>query len=86
MKQLIESFLEYLRDERNLSPHTQRAYQGDLDRFLSFLAGEYLATPEGEIRATDVDPLTVRSFLASLARHGVGKRSQARNLSAVRVL
>ena len=76
MKPLIDSFLEHLRDERNLSPHTQRAYRGDLDRFLAFLAGEYLATPESEIRATDVDPLAVRSFLASLARNGVAKEAR----------
>jgi integrase/recombinase XerC len=86
VKQLIEDFLEHLGDERNLSPHTLRAYRGDLDRFLAFLAGEYLAVTAGKIRAADVDPIAVRSFLASLARSGVGKRSQARNLSAVRSL
>ena len=29
-----EEFLRHLRSERNLSPHTVRAYGGDLDRFI----------------------------------------------------
>ena len=32
-----EEFLRHLSTERNLSPHTVRAYGGDLDRFIEFV-------------------------------------------------
>lgn len=86
MRELIDRFLEHLRDERNLSDHTLRAYGRDLESFLAFLAGEFLDKSPAAIRPGEVDPLSVRSFLASLARRGVGPRSQARALSAVRSL
>ena len=37
--ELIEAFLQHCRCERNLSPHTLRAYRGDLRDFSTFLAG-----------------------------------------------
>ena len=39
-----------------------------------------------DIRPAEVDALAVRSFLASRARAGAGKRTQARSLSALRGL
>lgn len=86
MEHLVERYLEHLAEERNLSPHTVRAYGGDLDRFLGFLAREFLGKERKEVRPPEVDALAVRSFLAHLARQGVGRRSQARALSAVRGL
>ena len=86
MRRLIHRYLEHLEADRNLSPHTVRAYEGDLLRFLDFLAGDFLACPPGEVRPTAVDGLAVRSFLASLHTHGLGRRSQARALAAVRGL
>ncbi len=86
MKRLIERYLEHLQDERGLSAHTLRAYHADLDRFLDFLAFDFLARDAAEIRPGDVDALAVRSFLAHLSREGVGRRTQARALSSVRGL
>ena len=86
MRQLIGGFLEYLQDERNFSVHTVRAYRGDLERFLDFLATYFLAKAPVDIVPGDVDPLAVRSYLAHLSRSGIGKTSQARGLSAVRSL
>ncbi|HVR99601.1 MAG TPA: tyrosine recombinase XerC [Thermoanaerobaculia bacterium] len=86
MRQLIHSFLEHIQGERNLSPNTLRAYEGDLLRFLQFLARDFLGCEPEAVRPGDVDMLAVRSFLASLTREGLGKRSQARMLSAVRSL
>src|SRR5579864_5939058 len=86
MRRLIHRFLEHLEGERNLSPHTVRAYEGDLLRFLDFLARDFLALPPEEVRPQAVDGLAVRSFLASLHRQGLGRRSQARALSALRSL
>lgn len=86
MRRLIHRFLEHLEAERNLSPHTVRAYEGDLLRFLDFLARDFLARPPEEVRPEQVDGLAVRSFLASLHQQGLERRSQARALSAVRSL
>lgn len=86
LRKLIDRYLEHLLYERNLSPHTLRAYRRDLDQFLDFLAKDFLAKSPSEVRADDVDALAVRSFLAWLSRREVGRRSQARTLSAVRSL
>jgi len=34
MEQLLDQFLEHLRYERNVSSHTVRNYQSDLEQFL----------------------------------------------------
>ena len=86
MRDLIARYLEHLADERIVSPHTLRAYGSDLDRFLVFLAQDFLGESLDHVRPTHVDALAVRSFLAAQARQGVGKRSQARALSALRGL
>jgi len=86
VRRLIQRYLEHLQGERDLSPHTLRAYEGDLLRFLSFLSQDFLGKEAEAIRPEEVDPLAVRSFLAALTRQGLGKRSQGRTLSAVRSL
>ncbi len=83
---LIERFLGHLRDERGLSPHTVRAYRRDLERFLDFLAADFLACARDAVRPAAADALAVRSFLAALARSGTGAASRARALSALRGL
>jgi len=85
VRHLIDRFLEHLAGERQLSPHTLRAYRGDLERFMVFEA-EFLGREIDTLRPPDVDVLTVRSFLAAQTRRGVGRRSQARALSALRSL
>ena len=86
MRRLIHRYLEHLEADRNLSPHTVRAYESDLLRFLDFLAGDFLSCPPEEVQPAAVDGLAVRSFLASLHTHGLSRRSQARALAAVRGL
>lgn len=86
MQDLVDRYLEYLTEEKAVSPHTLRAYGSDLGRFTSFLSRDFLARPIEAIRPSEVDPLAVRSFIASLARSGVSRRSQGRSLSAIRGL
>lgn len=76
-----EAFLRHLSDERNLSPNTLAAYRGDLDDLRLFLTG-YYGTPEWEWG--HIDRLTLRSFLGSLERRGLARRTSARKLSALR--
>lgn len=86
MRRLIHRYLEHIREERNLSAATLRNYEYDLLMFLEFLAADFLGKEAQEIRPDEVDALAVRSFLASMTRRGLAKRSQARALSSVRSL
>ena len=85
LRDVIDDFLEHLRLERGLSPHTLRAYGRDLEHFLAF-AADYLGRAEASLAGADVDASTVRAFLAEQRRRGLSRRSQARRLSAVRSL
>jgi integrase/recombinase XerC len=86
VRRLVDRFLEHLEAERNYSPHTLRAYRSDVESFHRFFALEYLGVELDAARPHDVEALAVRSFLASMTRRGVGRRSQSRALSAVRML
>ncbi len=84
MRPLIQRWLEHLDGERALSPHTLRAYEGDLVGFLAFLSEDFLAKDPKTIEPTEVDPLAIRSFLAAQTKRGLSRRSQGRALAAVR--
>lgn len=86
LQALIGRYLAHLADERGLSAHTLRGYGSDLDRFVAFLAGDFLARPAEALAPEDLDRLAVRSFVASLAGAGLARTSQGRALSAVRGL
>ncbi len=64
-----------------MSPNTVKAYERDLGEFVEHLARYY-----GGVAWTwqGVDRLAMRGFLAQLSKRGLGKRSMARTLSAVR--
>ncbi|HSQ29282.1 MAG TPA: tyrosine recombinase XerC [Gemmatimonadaceae bacterium] len=81
LPELVSEYLEHLAKERNVSPNTVRAYRRDLRDLVDFL-GRYYGAAEWSWQG--VDRLAMRSFLASLAKRGLGKRSMARTLSAVR--
>jgi integrase/recombinase XerC len=78
---LITEYLRHLEKERDVSPHTTKAYSRDLASFEAHLRSHYGSSGwswEG------VDRLAMRGFLAQLQRRGLGKRSMSRALSAVR--
>ena len=56
MKKYIDQFIDFLKEEQGVSPHTLRAYTIDLKEFSVFLDEE----PE------DIDYLDIRSYIASL--------------------
>jgi integrase/recombinase XerC len=78
---LLAAFLEHLLKERDVSPHTQKAYSRDLLEFAGFLGPYY---GEEDWSWEKVDRLAMRAFLAHLAKRGLSRRSSARALSAVR--
>jgi integrase/recombinase XerC len=79
----VAEFLLHLEKERDVSPHTLKAYRRDLSEFVEFLSGYY---GEGSWSWGGVDRLAIRGFLAHLTRRKLSRRSIARSLSAVRSL
>ena len=75
MQKHIFDFLTYLRNERNVSPHTVRGYLSDLEQLSTFL---------GDKDLSNVDHQTLRRFIAHLMQDEVKKSSIARKLSAIR--
>ena len=72
----VQKFLASLR-ERNTSPHTLRAYTGDLGNFAAHV---------GSLKWRDIDHITIRGFLSVLYEKGLSKTSVGRSLAAVRSL
>jgi len=83
MKEQLRAFLEYLRFNRNVSPHTVAAYDGDVSQFLGF-AAQHVAKKPSELQPADIELATVRAFMADLHRQGHARSSVARKLSALR--
>ncbi len=77
----VTEYLEHLEKERDVSPHTVKAYGRDLEAFTEFCDRHY-----GSWGWESVDRLGLRGFLGEMQRRGLSKRSAARALSAVRSL
>jgi integrase/recombinase XerC len=75
MRKLIFDFIAYLKNERNLSFHTERSYLSDLEQFADFL---------GDVSPAQIDHQALRGFLAHLMNRKVSKSSIARKLSSIR--
>lgn len=80
VEQAVDTFLDHLRVERNLSPRTVEAYAGDLSRLLVSLRAE------GIVRVDDVRTVHLARAFQGLAAGGAAASSQARAMSAVRQL
>jgi integrase/recombinase XerC len=83
VKEQLRSFLEFLRLNRNASPHTVAAYDSDLSQFLAFTAAQQ-RKKSAELRPEDIDLPAVRAFMADLYRQGQARASVSRKLSALR--
>jgi integrase/recombinase XerC len=76
VEKAVADFLRHLR-ERNASPHTIKAYNGDLANFSAYA---------GSRGWKSIDHIAIRGFLSQLYEKGLGKTSVARSLAAVRSL
>ena len=79
----LSEFLRFIRLNRSASAHTARAYGSDVSQFLDHVA-QLTGLPRTELKATHLDRLALRSFLADLHKRGLSRASAARKLAAAR--
>jgi integrase/recombinase XerC len=89
MHDAAQKFLRYLRNEKNVSPHTLRCYTSDLEQFM-----DYLCPPGGlggktwltkkQIKPSEIDHKLIREYLGHLHGKGLEKVSVARKLTTFR--
>lgn len=75
LKGALDQFLYYYRVVKNSSEHTLRNYGIDLNDFKTFVKERTLQ---------EIDKRIIREYLAELMQRGMGKKSVARRLSALR--
>ena len=80
---LFEGWLSYLSSEKRFSGHTASNYGRDVLAFLAFAHG-HAGEPVSRKTLAGFSLNNFRSFLAARKMEGLGARSLARNLSAVR--
>ena len=77
----VTRFLDFLTDQKHVSPQTLRAYASDLVQFRHYLTG---GTDRAAPGPEQIDKLAIRGWIATLSRSGLEKSSIARKLSTVR--
>ena len=79
MDRVLADYERHLVSERDLTPHTVRAYLGDVSSLLDH------CTRLGQDDVTDLDLRTLRSWLARLQTTGRSRTTIARRATAARV-
>lgn len=77
-ERLLDAFTDYLSVERGLAPNTMVAYSADLLRHVEFCIASGVKEP-GAVGCEDI-----RAFFSELKNNGLGVRSRARYLAALR--
>jgi len=83
MHEHLKQFLQFLRLNRNASPHTVRAYESDLSQFIAHAAAG-AGIKRGELTPAQLDRSAIRRFLGELHARGQTRASAARKLAAAR--
>jgi integrase/recombinase XerC len=83
LRQAIREFLEHLQFNRNASEHTVRAYESDLEQFVTAVASAQ-NRPRPSLLPSDFSADSVRLYLGVLFRQGVSRASAGRKLAAIR--
>jgi integrase/recombinase XerC len=73
-----DEFIDYLRDVRQLSPHTLQNYQRDLASLQGYCEKHNRKTPQ------ELDEADIRAWVSQLHRRGLAGSSIQRSLSAAR--
>lgn len=75
----ISKFIDFVQLEKKYSPHTQKAYQRDLEEFAAFCENEY------QEKSIDLLEYTIiRSWIVSLVNAGNSNRTINRKVSVLR--
>lgn len=80
MQTYVRKFLQYLRVERNASPHTLVAYEEDLFQFSGFLNSRL----RGIRHPREVTRKAITDFLHNLLEQGYSRRSVTRKLACLK--
>jgi integrase/recombinase XerC len=80
LEDFMNQFLQHLKYERNVSPHTLRNYTSDLDQFKEYL---FKIEKRSDIPVKEIDRLTIREWMAGL-HNDHKKTSIARKLASLR--
>jgi len=83
LRDQIKGFLSFLQYNRNVSPHTLRAYDTDLSLCLASLAAR-AGAPPSQVPLLAFDEDGVRGFLAEMHDRGNSRASAGRRLAALR--
>ena len=83
MRDHLKSFLQYLKLNRHVSPHTVRAYDSDVSQYLAFVASQ-TGRKMSQLGPGDLDMQSVRAHVAELNKAGKARSSVARKLSGLR--
>lgn len=77
-KHWLQKFVDHLKNEKRLSPHTTSSYSRDLEQFFKYCQANQVN------RWRDCNAVFIRSFVAAKHRNGLGGRSIQRHIAAVR--
>jgi len=80
MVDYVSQFIDYLKIERNCSPHTIDNYNRDLMDFMKYLSDEFGNLPSIE----SIDHLMIRSYLANQQGRQLARTTIVRRLSSLR--
>jgi len=85
LRDKLERWQDYLQSEKQVSPHTLRAYTSDVSHFISFLFN-HLGTNLGLDDLSNVSIRDFRSWMSRKAMDGTSNASRARSLSGIKNL
>ena len=83
MRDHLKAFLQYLKLNRHVSPHTVRAYESDVSQYLAFVASES-GKKISELGPADLDMDSVRLHIAGQNQADKARTTVARKLSGLR--
>ncbi len=79
----LKAFLQFMALNRNVSAHTVRAYQSDLEQFIGHVAAQ-ADLKRRDLTPDALDRAAIRSFLGWLHAEGQSRATAARKLAAIR--